>query len=524
MLPGKTFTPEDIVSILVRRRWLILLPFAVGLALVPLIAARVPQIYRSETMIMVVPQRVPDSYVRSTVTATVEDRLPSISDQILSRSRLERVIADFDLYKDLRAKAPMEDVVLRMRTDIGPVEIQRGQQSFRVSYASLDPATAQKVTARLATLFIEENSRERENLAENTNVFLESQLQDAEKRLRGQESRLEAYRRAHAGELPTQLEGNLSAIQSAQQLLQSISESINRARERRLLIQRQLADARSLPVAVTPAALGAGQQDAAALSPAQQLEQAKARLDALKLRYTPDHPDVRALERSIRDLQQKADEEAKRPPESSAMRTLSREEQDRQKLIRDLEAELEVIDHQLTTNQAEEARLRDTVADYQRKVEAVPSRESELVELSRDYDILKKSYESLLTKREDSKLSADLERRQIGEQFRILDPASLPERPANQLQRLGFIFAGAALGLALGLALTGWLEYRYSSFVRQDDVERLLSLPVLAVVPVMASEDERRSKRYRQVAVDVATSAVLVASVAVVVVWGLSQL
>ena len=214
VLPGKTFTPVDIVGTLFRRRWFVLLPFAIGLASAPFVAKRIPAVYKSETLIMVVPQRVPDSYVKSTVTATVEDRLPSISDQILSRSRLERVISDFGFTKELRQTAPMEDVVRQMRLDIGPVQIQPGGQSFRVSYVNRDPAVAQKVAARVASLFIDENSQDRENLAESTNVFLESQLEEAKGRLVDHERKLEMYRRQHAGEMPSQLDGNLRAIQT----------------------------------------------------------------------------------------------------------------------------------------------------------------------------------------------------------------------------------------------------------------------------------------------------------------------
>ncbi|HLG59253.1 MAG TPA: hypothetical protein VI485_28195 [Vicinamibacterales bacterium] len=523
MLPGKKFTSHDIVRILLHRRWLILLPFAIGLAMAPVIAKRVPEVFRSETLIMVIPQRVPDSYVKSTVTATVEDRLPSISDQILSRSRLERIINDFDLYKERRATAPMEDIVRLMRSDVGSPQIKEGETSFRVSYVSPDPRTAQKVTARLASLFIEENSSDRENLADSTNVFLESQLEDAKRRLLEHERKLEIYSRAHAGELPSQLAGNLQAIQNAQLQLQSVSESLNRARERRYLVERQLVDARTLPATVTPIP-GTSQSDAAAqMSPAQRLAVAQANLQVLKLRYKPDHPDVRALERSIGELQQKVTEDGSRPTiQPSPSQGLSVEEQAREKRIGDLRADLEVIDRQITVGQAEEIRLKASIDDYRRKVEAVPTRESELVELTRDYDTLKKTYDSLLTKREDSKLAANLERRQIGEQFRVLDQASLPERPTNQLRRMAFIFSGGIAGLALGLALAGFLEYRDSSFTREEDILRVLTLPVLAMVPDMTTDRERRSQRTRRVAVDVAAAAVLVGSATVVVMWALS--
>jgi capsular polysaccharide biosynthesis protein len=179
------------------------------------------------------------------------------------------------------------------------------------------------------------------------------------------------------------------------------------------------------------------------------------------------------------------------------------------------------LDRQLASSRVEESRLRALIADYQMKVEAVPKRESELVELTRDYDILKKTYDSLLTKREDSKVAANLERRQIGEQFRILDPASLPVRPANQTRRLGMSFSGAGLGLIIGVLLTLFLEYRDSSFTRQDDVTRVLNLPVLAMVPVMISERDKAQRKRRRIAVDVAAVAVLITSVSILAVWGL---
>jgi len=522
VLPGKSFAPEDIVAILLRRRWLILLPFAIGLAAAPIVAKRIPPVYRSETLIMVVPQRVPDSYVKATVTQTVADRLPTISDQILSRSRLERVIADFDLYRDLRKRAPMEDVVRQMRNDIGTPQIQAGAQSFRVSYESREPAIAQKVTARLASLFIDENSQDRENLAESTNVFLESQLEDAKSRLLEHERKLEEYRRTHAGELPSQLEGNLRAISTAQMQLQSLNETASRVSERRLLLERQLVDAQTIPLAVTPIVTSGSPEGQAALTSAQQLEVAERALDVLKLRYTADHPDVRKMERTVRDLRARVAEESRRPVPAQAVPDSSQSpaEQARQKRIRDLQADMAVIDHQITASQAEEARLKALMDDYQRKVELVPKRESELVDLTRDYDILKKTYDGLLTKREDSKLASNLERRQIGEQFRILDPASLPARPSNQMKRLGFSMSGAGVGLALGLLLTGLLMYLDSTFVREDDVAKLLDLPVLALIPSLVSERQRQRQRLRAIVMDVAGSVILVGSASFVV-WGL---
>ena len=197
MLPGKKFSVDDIVGVFIRKGWIIVLLSSVGIATAPLIARSVPKLYRSETQIMVIPQRVPDTYVKSTVTEKMEDRLPSISNLILSRSRLERIINDFSLYPEDRAKGIMEDVVQHLRSDIN-VQVE-GQDSFRVRYVSHDAQTAQKVTARLASLYIEENLRDRANLADETNLFLESQLNDAKDRLVEHEKKLEEY--------PTEIRG-----------------------------------------------------------------------------------------------------------------------------------------------------------------------------------------------------------------------------------------------------------------------------------------------------------------------------
>ena len=502
-----------------RRRWLFLAPFALGLAAAPFLARFAPEKYRSETLIMVVPQRVPDSYVRPTITEKIEDRLPSISDQILSRSRLERIIGDLDLYRTERSRQVMEDVVAKMRSDITVGLEGTKIDSFRVSYVSDHAETARKVTERLASLYIEQNLRDRETQADSTSQFLETELEQAKQRLVEHEKKLEEYRRRNAGQLPTQLQGNLQAMQNATLQLQAVRDSINRAQERRLLIERQIADAQALPAGVPQLPGVAAPQP---VSSREQLELAKSRLEAFMQRFTPDHPDVLSLQRLVEELQTRVEAETPvgtsvAPPE----KTLSADELLREKRVRDLQAELAVIDHHLTTSQSDEARLQRVIGEYQAKVDVLPARESELVELTRDYSTLQTAYTNLLMKREEAKVAANLERRQIGEQFRILDPASLPQKPYNQTQRLGIVYSGAIVGLVLGLLLIGVLEYRDSSFRREEEVMRTLELPVLALIPVMVSDGERRRSRWLLRLIDVAGTAVLLAAVGVVAYWQL---
>lgn len=517
----RTSILDETLRAIVRRRWVVLVPFALGVAAVPLLAPFAPERYRSESLIMVVPQRVPEAYVKPTVTDSVADRLTTISEQILSRTRLERIIQEMDLYPAERQRQVMEDVVARMRADATLTLVGRAEDadSFRISYVSHDPDIARAVTERLATLAIEQNVSDRNNQAENTSQFLSAQLEEAKSRLIEQEKKLEEYRKRHAGQLPSQLPGNLQAIQNANVLLQSLNDSTNRARERRLLIEQQIADVQSVPLAAPATAVPSVQ---APPTTAQQLDAARARLKLSLDRYTPDHPEVISLERTIAELSAQLGQEMPvgvtpvepEPPPSPA-------ELAQKKRILDLQAELGVIDHQLKTAEAEQQRLNGVIVEYQGKVDAAPTRESELVELTRDYSTLQTAYTNLLMKREDSLLAANLERRQIGEQFRILDPASRPERPFNQMQRFGIMASGAGLGLALGLLIVVWREYTDSSFRGGDEVERVLSLPVLALIPMLVSESEQRAARRWTAFKDLAGGALVAASVAVVVVWQL---
>jgi uncharacterized protein involved in exopolysaccharide biosynthesis len=198
---------------------------------------------------------------------------------------------------------------------------------------------------------------------------------------------------------------------------------------------------------------------------------------------------------------------------------LEQAERLRQQRKRDLKLQIDDIDRQLKDKADQDKQLRAVVDGYQAKLDAVPKRESDLVELTRDYTTLQTSYQSLLAKREEATLAANLERRNIGEQFKVLDPARLPERPFSP-NRVLIDIGGAGGGLALSLFLIGFLEYRDSSFKCEDDVVRLLDVRVLALVPLMTSDAERRTRRWR-IALFGVVAIVLAGSGAALVLWRL---
>jgi uncharacterized protein involved in exopolysaccharide biosynthesis len=213
------------------------------------------------------------------------------------------------------------------------------------------------------------------------------------------------------------------------------------------------------------------------------------------------------MKRIIATLEKKVESEAATTPLTPEAIVAGNDATQGQRRIRQGQFELEKIDRDIAAKRAEEQRLRKVAATYQSRVEAVPARETELAELTRDYETHQRIYSGLLAKSQESKIAANLERRQIGEQLKILDPARRPERPFSP-NRLLINLVGAVGGLFLGFALAAFLEYRDASFRSEDDVATVLSLPVLAQIPQIITQGERRRFRRRRFVV-ACTAAVL---------------
>jgi uncharacterized protein involved in exopolysaccharide biosynthesis len=233
------------------------------------------------------------------------------------------------------------------------------------------------------------------------------------------------------------------------------------------------------------------------LSASEQLAVARAQLKRMESQLTPAHPDVVAARRQISELEKRAEAEAISAPMSPDIGPATTPSQvARRSRIKGFQLELESLDRQIAAQQAQERQLRAIATTYQARLEMVPARETELTELTRDYTTLQEIYNGLLAKTEAARVALNIERGQIGEQFKLLDPARIPEKPFTPNRQL-IDLVGAGVGLLVGLALVGVQEYRDTSFKAEEDVIRLLSLPVLARIPLMPSvgDDVRASKR-----------------------------
>src|SRR3990172_6644840 len=279
-----------------RRKWLAILAFAAPLSVAISLITFLPNIYRSTATVLVERQQVPESFVQSTVTSALETRLHTISQEILSRSRLEGLIARFGLYSGFSKQVPFEQVIERMRGDIKlelkQVDVRGPRQAtvaFTISYQGSEPPTVALVTNTLASFYIEENLKVRERQATGTAEFLRVQLEETKKRLDDQEQRVSQFKRRYLGELPQQMESNLAALEGLHLQLRLNADNQTRVVERQQALASHLAEAQTIgpPAYAGPAAPAGGPETQEA-----RLTRLKQELTALRTQFSEKYPDV----------------------------------------------------------------------------------------------------------------------------------------------------------------------------------------------------------------------------------------
>ncbi len=519
MLPGKKIEPQEMLEMVRRRIWLIAIPPAVTLLAAVVYSSTLPNLYQSDMLIAIDPQKVPDTFVRSTVTLATDRRVDAITVQVLSRTRLQQLIETLDLYPVERQTMAVDEVVMKMRNNIS-VTLERPRPvwgvpptptAFHVLFTYPDPAQAAQVTQQLGSLFVQQNVDDRTSQAGSTNRFLETHLQTSRKELEAQEGRLEAFRQRYGQELPSQMQSNMQSLQNAQLQAQSLVESIARDRDRRMMLDRLYREQAAEPAAPRLQTQG---EPIATGSVREQLSTAQANLAALLRRYRADHPDIGRARRLVAELEARVAAEPSaetRTTNGSMTPVVSAGDPARRESLRQMTAEIESLDRQMSFKESEERRVRQEISEYQRRLEAVPGLESEWVKLTRDYETRQAAYRELLSKSTAAQVAADLESENIGERFRIVDPATVPVRPLQSM-RIRYNAGGFLVGLIIGLMAAAFLEIRDRSFKTGGDVVDVLGLPVLATVPRVETAAEKRRGQRRRLGFSLAGATCLVAA------------
>jgi polysaccharide biosynthesis transport protein len=501
--------------LVMHRKWLVVAVTLAVSSVTIIIAHHPPDIYSAETLILVDPQKVPETYVKSTVTGDIRNRLSTLSQQVLSATRLQKIIDSFDLYARERKTKAREEILAEMRRDIHTsvaTDFGGGQdlQAFRISYRGRDPRVVAQVTNQLASLFIEENLKAREELATGTTEFLSSQLRETRKVLEKQEASLRDFKLKHLGEMPEQQMAGLQILGQLQGQLQAVNESLARDEQQRSLTQSMMAQTAAvvdIDASVAPPKIVEG-KNPVQRAPQTPLEADRARLKALLARgYKEVHPDVQRVRAEIAAEEAKAALEpaavvqatdapavvqasdGSAPAPDPAPAAEAKREKGPPPITHNpvLEAQIESLDAEIAKERAEQNRLSASVEAYQAKVEAVPVREQEIADLQRDYEMSKAHYAQVLDKQLSAEMATELEMRQKGEKFTVLDPAVPADRPSAPNRKL-IDSAGAVAGLCLGLLAALGTEWFGTTII---DVSEVTVAPVLEVIPVIRTSRDR---------------------------------
>jgi polysaccharide chain length determinant protein (PEP-CTERM system associated) len=481
---------KEIWDIVVRRRWWILAPTFFIWTAVFVTSWFVPSQYRSETVILVEQQKVPQQYVVSNVASDMQERLQSMTQQILSRTRLMKIIQDFKLYQNLRSRKSPDELVDTMREDI-KIDLvhapgDKDLTAFKIYYLSNSPVLAQQVTNELTTLFIDENLRAREQQSQGTTDFLQRQVESARANLEQQESKLRDFKLQYLGQLPAQLQPNVQILTGLQNQLAAAQSARDQSIQQNTYLT-------SLINQYKPAAKDSKGDDASgnagAMGADQKLEALRVQLAELKAKYTDEHPDVVKLQQQITETERLRDKMAADPAKYGAGGD------DRISPLAQLSSQLKANQLQMQSADKQIASLQQKIGDYQARLNMTPLREQQMSDLTRDYEQSKANYESLLAKQMQSSLATNLEKRQQGEQFRIIDPPSMPIKPVSP-NRLIWSLGGLVLGLALGAGLVVIMEAVNDNVRNEHDLLASQRLPILAEIPHMQTAIEVTRKRW----------------------------
>jgi len=400
---------RELWPILGRRKWIILLASALLSATTVIMICLLPDWYTSSITILVDPQKIADHYAGPDSVTMDQLRYDMLAEQVLATPRLERVISEMKLYPQMAACMPLSEVADHMRKYI-TLQVHPGGDrnagTFTITYKGRDPKTVANVAARLADDFIQWNLTARQRQAEGASGFVSEQLVEAKQNLEEEENKLKAFKAEHLGELPEQLQPNASALARLEQSLQANADRVNRLE----IEKASLGESQTAMIAVDT-------QRGRLLEQKYKLEQ---ELEALRARYSDEHPDVLRAQQRLAELQQQLSS----APGAEKAAVFS----SNPKLI--------AIESEIKHAERERQELNAQIAKYQSYVEIAPIREQQFADLSRDYQAAKAHYDSLEEKSYSAGVAVELERKRELDRFSVLEPATVPQKPVKPNRRL----------------------------------------------------------------------------------------
>ncbi len=500
-----TFQIDHFVELALRNRWYVIIPFCLSMVIGIILIFVLPKIYEASALILVRPQSVPTDYVQSIVTSDVESRINTISQQILSRTNLEKIITQFNLFMEPEQEDMyMEDKVadLRDRIIIAPEVTKTSRrkeatESFSISFSGLYPEVVARVVNGLAALFLNENLKVRQAQAIGTSTFLEDELQPMRRQLESVEQKIREFRKIHMGKLPEQLATNLRMLDRLQMQLDRKQASLRSAKDRLMILESQSTVSQDIMDRAT-----VRDESGRVLS----LTLLKQQLAASQASYTDRHPDIIRLKNQIADLEAKVASGEYKITSQEAMPLLpNREDISVARFYKEMTQKQDdkirqqaQLKSKIKNLKLEIGKINNDIDEYQRRVEDTPVREQELQLLQRDYNNIQESYNYLLNRKLEADIAVNMEKKQKGEQFQIIDRARVPRNPISPNLKMIFMLT-VFLGANLGGGLIFLKDYFDTSLRRSEDIERDLGISVLATIPKIYDRKDFMKNMLRKV-------------------------
>jgi polysaccharide chain length determinant protein (PEP-CTERM system associated) len=444
-------------------------------------------------MVLVVGQKVPSNYVTPVITADFTQRIQTLSQQVMSASRLRPIIQTLGLkpeeegqvMEDIRSNLTVTPVITSMSAAAATPGGKKRPGSdqalpgFNVNYSDSNPKRAQKICNAITDAIVTENLQSRAEAAKDTTDFLDRQVEDAKRSLDEQDSKLASFKNKYMGQLPGDVDNNMKMLMALTTQLDQSTQSLNRAQQDKSytesLLAQQLAAWKSSQSNSNPQTLET------------QLATLQAQLIQLQSRYTDDHPDVIKTKADIAKVQGRLDEINKQTSSPAAANEKASANEPPE--IRQMRLQIHQYETVIQQATSDQKRLQGQINIYQSRTNMSPGVEEQYKQLSRDYDNAQAFYRDLLTKKSSADLGKSMENQQQGEQMTVLQTAGAPEKPSFP-NRLFFAAAGLAGGLGIGFLLGVWLEISDRSIRTERDAEAAMDLPLLISVPWLGDDSE----------------------------------
>ena len=510
---------EDYIDMLRRYRSWIIGPMFAGLVIAVVVAFLWPDTYISSAVMRITPQQVSERLLPSVVNTQMTQRLNLMQQEILSRSSLADLIQRpaLDLYKKERQRYPMEDIVQDMKNKyikIQTVEMQTSQggpriaSAFTISFSYPDRYKAQAVVRELVTKFTEQNVTVQKNQASLTASFLGDELKAAKDKMDSLESAIAKFKIENQGRLPEQAQANAQMLVSLQMQLANVNEAARALEQQRMMLetnlQTQISSQNYYSSSTEETVTGQAVRNERLNNLNQRIMDLKSTLAAAREMWRDDHPNIKRYQASLAVLERERDAAEKQDLEQQAATTpvprkvanpqAQKMLQDLQGTIAGLKIQIQVANLSIDEKVKQAADLNKQIALYQQRIESSPLKEQEYTALIRDYSLAKQGYEDMSKRRDASETAQSLEEHKAGENLEVLDPASLPEQPAEP-NRLAIAGIGAGMGLMFGIVLAGAKEMKNTSLKNLKDVRAYTNLPVLSSIPLLENALLVRRKR-----------------------------